>query len=84
MAKATKAGLKYRVTSFVVQAAGGPEVYKGRTMRESHATMNISEQEWAAMLKDFRRTMKKFKIPQAERDELINLLETTRGDIIMR
>src|SRR5262249_28212517 len=31
-----KAGLKYRVTSLLCQVTGGPGVYAGRSMKDSH------------------------------------------------
>jgi len=37
-ARVPKAGLKFRVTAHVCQVTGGPDVYKGRSMKEAHAT----------------------------------------------
>src|SRR5690554_1192447 len=35
--------LKYHVTAMVCQATGGPCQYQGRSMKESHAHLNITE-----------------------------------------
>lgn len=78
-----RAGLKYRATSMVGQATGGPEVYDGRSMKEAHAHLNITETEWQAMLTDFKATLDKFEVPEAEQAELVAILESVKGDIVM-
>ncbi len=77
-----KAGLKYRVTSLTCQATGGPCTYTGRSMKETHARMNITEEEWQAMMSDFKATLDEFKVPQAEQAELIAIIESTKPDIV--
>jgi len=78
-----KAGLKHRVTELVCMVTGGPEKYNGRTMKDSHAHLNITEKEWEAMVADFKITLNKFKVPQKEQDELIAIVATTKPDIVM-
>ena len=41
--------LKYQVSALVCQVSGGPCQYLGRTMKESHTHLNITETEWARM-----------------------------------
>ena len=77
-----KAGLKYRVTTLVCQVTGGPEVYNGRSMKDSHAHMNITETEWEAMLADYGATLNKFEVPEKEQGELVAIVESTKGDIV--
>ncbi|MBI3195748.1 MAG: group 1 truncated hemoglobin [Ignavibacteriae bacterium] len=78
-----KAGLKYRVTELVCQVTGGPQKYSGRSMKDSHMHLNITEKEWDAMVADFKVTLNKFKVPQKEQDELIGIVATTKADIVM-
>lgn len=78
------AGLKYRVTSLVAQVTGGPEKYMGRAMKETHAHLNISEKEWQAMAADFKKTLDKFKVPDAEQQELFKIVGTTKADIVTK
>ena len=40
------------------------------------------EGEWAAFSKDFDDTMAKFNVPEAERNELFAIVESTKGDIV--
>jgi hemoglobin len=78
-----KAGLKYRVTELVCQVTGGPQKYSGRSMKDSHKHLNITEKEWDAMAADFKVTLDKFKVPAKEQNELFAIVGTTRGDIVM-
>lgn len=78
-----KAGLKYRVTSLVAQVTGGPEKYTGRTMKESHKHLNITEREWQAMVSDFKKSLDKFKVPEKEQKELFAIVESTKADIVV-
>src|SRR5713226_65811 len=81
--KVAAAGFKYLVTEQVCQAAGGPQRYTGRSMHDSHLNLDITEQEWQAFLDDFRQTLDKFQVPQAERAELFAIVDSTKKDIVL-
>ena len=76
------AGFKYLVTEMVCWAAGGPQHYSGRTMHDSHKHLMITQQEWEAFLDDFRQTLDKFHVPQAEQEELLAMVKSTRAEIV--
>jgi hemoglobin len=78
-----KAGLKYRVTELVCQVTGGPQKYTGRSMKDSHKHLNITEKEWDAMVTEFKVTLNKFEVPAKEQEELIAIVATTKPDIVM-
>jgi hemoglobin len=78
-----RAGLKFQVTAMVAQATGGPEVYAGRSMKESHAHLGISEREWQAMVLVLKATMYKFNVPDPEQGELVAIVESLRPDIVI-
>ena len=78
-----KAGLKHRVTELVCMVTGGPEKYNGRTMKDSHVHLYITEKEWQAMAADFKITLDKFKVPAPEQGELFAIVESTKKDIVM-
>ena len=80
--RVSAAGFKYYVTEMVCWAAGGPQNYTGRTMRESHELLKITESEFAAFCKDFDDTMAKFNVPEAEHKELFAFVQSTKGDIV--
>lgn len=82
-ARVPKAGLKYRVTSLVCQATGGSEKYAGRSMKESHKHLNITEREWQALAQDFKNSLDHFKVPEKEQQELFAIVNSTKNDIVM-
>lgn len=77
------AGFKYLVTEMVCWAAGGPQKYTGRSMRDSHQKMKITAREWDAFLDDFQKTLDKFAVPQAEQVELKAIVNSTRAEIVV-
>lgn len=80
---ARKPGLKVQVTTLVCQVTGGPCKYAGLGMKEAHAGFRITDKEWDAMVADFKVTLDKFKVPAAEQQELINIVATTKPDIVV-
>lgn len=78
-----KAGLKFQVTALVCQATGGPQVYAGRSMKEAHRHLNITEAEWQALARDFKMSLDKFKVPEREQKELFAIVATTKQDIVV-
>ncbi len=81
--RVSRAGFKYLVTEQVCAAAGGPQRYTGRSMRDSHAHLAITPAEWAVFLEDLEQTLDKFQVPQAERAELLAIVNSTREDIVL-
>jgi hemoglobin len=81
-ARVPKAGLKFHVTALVCEVSGGPCKYTGRTMKESHQHLNITQPEWDAMVADFKATLNKFNVPQREQQELITIVGSTKNDIV--
>jgi len=80
--RVSKAGFKYLVTEMVCWATGGPQKYTGKTMKESHEHLGITEPEWQVFLKDFQDTLDKFQVPQAEQEELFAIVASTKTDIV--
>ena len=81
--RVSKAGFKYLVTEQVCWAAGGPQKYTGRAMRDSHEQLDITEGEWQAFMGDLKQTFDKFGVPEAERKELVAIVESTKRDIVL-
>ena len=81
--RVSKAGFKYLVTEQVCWAAGGPQVYSGRSMRDSHAHLEITEFEWQSFLGDLRQSFDKFEVPATEQAELLAIVESTKSDIVL-
>lgn len=81
--RVSRAGFKYLATEMVCWATGGPQMYSGRTMYDSHAHLEITEGEWAAFLEDFQASLDKFEVPQTEQRELFAIVQSTKADIVM-
>lgn len=82
--RVSKAGFKYLVTEMVGWATGGPQQYTGKTMKESHEHLNITESEWQSFLGDFQTTLDKFQVPAAEQSELFAIVDGTKADIVLK
>ncbi|RXZ44272.1 group I truncated hemoglobin [Crenobacter cavernae] len=76
--------LKFQVSQLVCEVSGGPCKYTGKTMKESHAHLNISEKEWDVMAKDFKKSLDKHKVPAVEQKELFDIVGKTKADIVVR
>ncbi|MFL5624281.1 MAG: group 1 truncated hemoglobin [Ktedonobacteraceae bacterium] len=81
--RVSAAGFKFLVTELVCWAAGGPQQYSGRPMGDSHRHLMITPQEWQAFMDDFQQTLDKFNVPQAEQEELVAIVESTREAIVI-
>ena len=47
-------------------------------MRDSHQHLLLTAAEWEAFLDDFPHTLDKFKVPQAEQEELKAIVDNAR------
>ena len=63
-------------------AAGGPCLYTGRDMKTSHHGLGITSDDWDASAKHLVESLDKFKVPQAEKDELLTFVSTLKKDIV--
>ncbi len=74
--------LEKLLVEMISEATGGPLKYTGRTMKESHKGMKITEAEFAALAADLVATLVKNKVGKAEIDELVAIVASTKPDIV--
>lgn len=67
---------------YMCSSAGGPLYYTGRGMKITHKGMKINESDWAAFLGHLDVTLEAIQVPQAERDEVVALMQSTKSDIV--
>ncbi|CUA99479.1 group I truncated hemoglobin [Thiomonas bhubaneswarensis] len=67
---------------FMCAGAGGPQAYTGKDMLEAHKGMNISEQEYLAVMDDIVAGMTHEGVDDATKGEVIAILYSLKGDII--
>lgn len=78
-----KAAYKYNATSLACMVMGGPQKYTGRSMKDAHQHLRVSEIEWQELIKIFHESMNSFKVPEKEQNEILGIIESTKGDIVV-
>jgi len=61
---------------------GGPETYTGKNLLTAHKGMNIREQEYIAAIDDVLSAMEKHGARQPERDDVVAILYSLKGQVI--
>jgi hemoglobin len=74
--------LKKMLVQFLGEATGGPQKYTGRKMEVAHAGMKITEVEFGAIAADLKATLAKFKVPEKEQSELMEIVGGTHDSIV--
>ena len=78
----SKKRIRQHIVDQFCAAAGGPCVYTGRTMKDSHMGLNISEADWDAAAKHLVATLDKFKVPAAEKNDVLAAVSSLKKDIV--
>ena len=74
--------LKRMACEFFAAGSGGPEKYTGKDMRAAHKGMNISEQEYIAVMDDILAALEKNNIDEATKKDVLAILYSLKGEII--
>lgn len=82
-ANADVAKLKHGAATFFISGTGGPDVYEGKDMLSTHKGMNISAQEFIAVLDDALEALQKNKLGQREQEEVLYVLYSMRRDVVL-
>ncbi|HEV2864212.1 MAG TPA: group 1 truncated hemoglobin [Pyrinomonadaceae bacterium] len=78
----SKKRIRQHIVDQFCAAAGGPCVYTGRTMKDSHTGLGISEAEWEAAAKHLVASLDKYKVPEREKKDLLAFVSSVKGDIV--
>jgi len=78
----SKKRIRQHIVDQFCAAAGGPCIYTGRTMKDSHAGLGITEADWDAAAKHLVATLDKFKVPEAEKKDLLAFVTSLKADIV--
>jgi hemoglobin len=76
--------LKKVAAEFFISGSGGPNVYEGKDMVAAHKNMNISNDEFMAVLDDTMAALEKNNVGQREREEVIYILLSLKGDVVLQ
>ena len=78
----SKKRIRQHIVDQLCAAAGGPCIYTGRTMKDSHVGLGISEAEWDAAAKHLVASLDKFKVPEPEKKDLLAFVTSLKADIV--
>lgn len=73
---------KRLAVEFFCAGSGGPEPYTGRDMLATHRGMNISEQEYLAVMDDIVVALGKNGVDDQSRNDVIAILYSLKDQII--
>lgn len=76
--------MKKIAAEFFIAGSGGPNVYKGMDMVAAHKGMNIDSDEFIAVLDDAVAAMQKNNVGQREQEEVLFILFSMKGDIVLQ
>lgn len=74
--------LKGHLCAFLAAGCGGPQEYAGRSMRDAHLGMNVSEAEYMAALDDILGALRRRGIDERTQTEILGIAYSLKGDII--
>jgi len=69
---------------FVAAAAGGPQEYKGKDMVTAHKGMNITNDQFDAMMSHLQAAMDKNQVPPDAQRQLKQVFDGTRGAVVQQ
>ncbi|TNE60143.1 MAG: group 1 truncated hemoglobin [Alphaproteobacteria bacterium] len=81
-AQSDTVAVKNGAATFFITGTGGPAVYEGKDMLATHKGMNISDAEFLAVLDDAMEALDKNGIGQREKEEVLYVLYSMKGDIV--
>jgi hemoglobin len=76
------AKLRGNLVDQVCMATGGPCKYTGKDMVTAHTGMNITEDEFDALVEDLVKALDDLGVKEAEKSELLSALGGMKGDIV--
>jgi len=81
-ANSNPANVKRLVTEMCCAGFGGPETYTGKDMIAAHKGMNINDTEFVAVCDDVLKALDKNNVGKRERDEILCILYSLKGEVV--
>jgi len=78
----SKTKIRQHIVDFLCNKSGGPCAYTGRTMKDTHKGLKITENDWNISAGLLAETFKKFNVPKKETDEVFALVTSLKNDIV--
>jgi hemoglobin len=77
-----KMHIRQMVVDQLCAATGGPCVYVGKSMKQAHAGLGITDAQWTKSVMLLTESLDKFKVPKAEQTDLLTIASSLKGDIV--
>ncbi len=74
--------LAEHVVNFVGAGTGGPEKYTGRNMKDAHAALKLTPEQFLAAGEDIMQTLEEFKVPANETEEFMCIILSFKDDVL--
>jgi hemoglobin len=74
--------LKMHLVNQICEASGGPCKYTGRSMKQTHAGMGVTDAAFRALVDDLVAALNHHKVGKGEQEELLGLLAPMKTDIV--
>jgi hemoglobin len=74
--------LKLMLVEQICAASGGPCQYTGKDMKTTHTGMQVTGDEFGAMVGDLKGALDKFHVGEVEQKDLLGALGGMKGDIV--
>jgi len=76
--------LKRLALEFFSMGTGGPHLYTGRDMRNAHAHLHLTEENFEDSNKDILITLQENEYDQETIDEVFRILNSLKGEVLGR
>jgi hemoglobin len=74
--------LKRKLIEQIGEATGGPQKYSGRSMKDSHRGLDITDADFDATVAALVKALDENKVGKEDKDQLLKKLESMRADIV--
>lgn len=78
----TKGKIRQHIVDLLCNVTGGPCIYIGRSMKDAHKGMKISENDWTITVRLLIESLNKFKVPQKEQNDFLTIVGSVKKDIV--
>jgi hemoglobin len=76
--------IRQMVVDQLCAASGGPCLYVGKSMKEAHATLDITSDVFEKFMGHLQSTLVAFSVQQREQDEVLGALRSLKAEIVTK
>ena len=76
--------IRQMVVDQLCAASGGPCFYAGKSMKDAHMTLDITEYAFNRFIMHFQATLVAFAVPSREQNEVMGALLSMKADVVKK